>query len=137
MLDSSSNAEPCTLDAGGGAEGMDADPCNDAGDTSHTTRQRWAFRVATPFTTWDDSPRADTCAAVNSSFAPVPGKVATSFPWVAAASRISSQSSYQGAKWTRCVPTSLFNLQHHRRSGQCYMLGVGLPCIDVAHCVQL
>ena len=70
-----------------------------------------------------------TCAAVNSSFAPVPGKVATSFPWlsqdsthigqrriccvfvqphtyVATASRISSQSSYQGAKWTRCVPTS-------------------------------
>ena len=60
MLDSSSNAEPCTLDAGGGAEVMDADPCNDAGDTSHTTRQRWPFRVATPFTTWDDSPRADT-----------------------------------------------------------------------------
>ena len=26
--------------------------------------------------------------------------------YVAAASRISSQSSYQGAKWTRCVPTS-------------------------------
>ena len=28
-----------------------------------------------------------TCAAVNSSFAPVPGKVATSFPWLSQDSR--------------------------------------------------